>query len=390
MNLNMTFKKIAIASLLVLVSFPLGAGQLSLGFFYDGWNSNYLTSQTQIATNNGYEFWVPLALSLNLANGTQVYGQGLFGNASYNYSQDGIANTAQNLKNLGDSIVGGEVQFKSFGYSSLLNVNLNLPTGDSTWEAKQYPAIIPTQFMDYRYRGRGFGVNALYALSLPVGKNSLGIGAGYFHTGSYDATGDPNYSLQLGDNLFLGLNFVQPGQGGYKEIARVSCYYTLTTQVDGQDQYRLGANLNASYSWFNPYGFSLDTGAQYFLPDETPNSTNSGISTESNTYYAPRLYAAPSYSFGSLRLSGQVKYVFANNYPETVNGNINPMYFGGGWLLGAGPSWTWALDGSSSLNFFGAYDFVLQNKAALDSDGSGLANATYNYMTLGTYYQVNL
>ncbi len=389
MNQQTITKKVLAFILLGLAVLPLRAGQLSLGFVYDGWNSDYL-NQSLASTNSGYELWVPVALSLNLAPGFQAYGQGLFGNGSYTYSPDGINNQTLNLSNLADSTLGGELQFKSFGYASLLNVNLNLPTGDQTWETKQYQSIIPTEFMDYRFRGRGFGVNALYALSLPMGKNSLGIGAGYFHTGSYDATGAPGYSLQLGDNLFLGLNYVQPGQGGYKEIARVSCYYSLTTQVDGENEYQLGTNLNASYSWINPRGLSLDAGAQYYLSDQTPQGFNSSVLSTESAYYAPRLYAAPSYSFGDLKLAGQVKYVFANAYPETTNGDLNPRYFGGGWLFGAGPSWKWTLDDRSSLNFFGAYDFVLQNNAAWNSDQTTLSNATYNYWTVGTSYQVTL
>jgi hypothetical protein len=367
------------------------AGQLSMGFIYDGWNSNYLTPQTALPTNEGSEIWVPVALNLNLDKGFQVYGQGMFASGSYTYPPDQSgANTTLDLTNLTDTVVGGEIQFKSFGLSSLLNISLNLPTGDSTWEAKQIVAIIPTEFLDYRYRGRGFGVNALYGISFPAGKDSFGAGIGYLHSGPFDTMeGDSASELQLGDTLFLALNYVQPGKGGYKEVARLSCYYSLTTQIDGVDDFQLGTNLNASYGWVNPQGLSVETGAQYFF--SSSRLEGNVLTTEPDNYYGPRLYLAPSYSFGDIKLSAQAKYVFANAYPDTFSSSgVAPLYFGGGWVLGVGPSWKLVLDDKSSLNFFGAYDYIVQNNANIDSTGTSLVNAVFNYWTLGTNYQIEL
>ncbi len=376
---------------LFLLVLPVQAGQFSIGAIYDGWNSNYLTPLTGLNTNQGSEFWVPMALNLNLEKGFQVYGQGSFATASYIFPPDQSgANETLNLTNLTDSVLGTEIQFKSFGYSSLLNVSINLPTGDPTWETKQIVAIIPTEFMDYRYRGRGFGFNGLYGISFPMGKSSIGAGVGYLHSGSFDATGDSTAPLQLGDTMFLAFNFVQPGTGGYKEIARLSGYYSFTTQIAGVNEFQLGTNVNASYSWINPHALSVDLGAQFFLPSQRL-STDNVLTTESNNYYAPRFYVAPSYSFGDINLSAQVKYILPNDYPDTFSGSgVNPMYFGGGWLFGIGPSWKAALDDKSSLNFYGAYDYIVQNNANIDSTGTTLVNATYNYWIIGTNYQINL
>jgi hypothetical protein len=278
----------------------------------------------------------------------------------------------------------------NFGYAALFNASLSLPTGNSTWENQQLGSIIPTEFLDYRYRGRGLGFSALYGISFPAGKDALGIGAGFAYAGAYNPTGDPNDSLQLGDTLFFALNFVQPGTEGCKEIARFSAYYSMTTQDPEEGvQFQLGSNLNASYSWINPKGFSLEAGAQYFLPSSRLDVQGSLV-TEADNFYAPRFYLAPSYAFGNLQLTARVKYVLPNNYPDTFSiYGINPMYFGGGWLLGVGPTLKLPLDGQSSLDFFGAYDYILQNNANVDADGTGLANATFNYWTLGTDYQIN-
>ena len=391
MNKENILKSIFGAILFCSFALPTSAGQLSFGLQYDGWNSNYLITQTGASTNQGYEFWLPFALNLNLDKGIQVYGQGTLANGSYTFPPDTAGdNSTVNLTNLTDTVVGGEFQFKSLGLSSLVNVSLNLPTGDPTWESKQIVAMIPTEFLDYRYRGRGFGFNALYGVSIPAGKNSFGVGAGYLHSGTFDPTGDPAGALQLGDNLFIALNFIQNGTNDYREIARFSGYYSLTTQIDGVDQFQMGTNLNASYSWINPHGFSLDAGGQYFYASRRLEGLN--LTTEPYNYYGPRLYLAPSYALGDVKISGQAKYVFANDYPEFSNGAANTMYFGGGWLFGVGPSWKATLDDKSSLNIFGAYDFISQNNVpVVPSDPSqGNTRAYFNYWTIGTSYQITL
>jgi hypothetical protein len=383
-------KRGMLAVALFITVLPVSAGQLSLGFTYDGWNSNYTTQQTQLNTSYGSEYWMPFSLNLDLDKGVQVYGKGLFGSGSYAYTPDGIINTTVDLTHFADTVLGGEIHFKTFGLSSVFNASLSLPTGDSTWETQQIYAIIPTEFLDYRYRGRGFGLSALYGISLPVGKNALGLGAGYVYSGAFNPTGEPSDSLQLGDTLFFGLNYIQEGTGGYKEVARFSLFDTLTTQDKEEGvNFQLGTNLNASYKWVNPKGLSLEVGAQYFLPSSRLDDTNNLV-VEADNFYAPRFYAVPSYAFGDLQWAAQVKYVLPNSYPDTfTSAGVNQMYFGGGWLLGTGPAWKMSLDDASSLNFFGSYDFILQYNASVDSTGTALANATYNYWTLGTNYQIN-
>lgn len=156
--------------MLAVMALPLtaSAGQLDFGVQYDGWNAN--TDQTL----NGWEAYVPLSLKFQLVEGVKLYG-------STEYMLGSYTADSQNtyMTNLSDSVVGGEFNFKMFSIPSILNVGFNIPTGDQSWEVKQQSSIIPTEFVDTRYRGRGFGLNAMYGVAFPDGKGAYGMAVGY-------------------------------------------------------------------------------------------------------------------------------------------------------------------------------------------------------------------
>ena len=358
---------------------PAGAGQLSLGTEYQTWTTNYTPSV------NGSEFWLPLSLNFKMGADFNFYGQTEFGNGNY---VDPISGS-QSLSALSDTVVGGELHFKSFAAPSILNVGLNLPTGDPTWESKQVVASIPTEFMDSHYRGRGFGISALYGLSFPSGNGEFGAAAGYMYSGAYNPSysGLPISNLKIGDSIFLAFNHVQPYPGNQSEIIRLSAYYSLPTLNGSTNIYQLGSNLNASYSWVNPSGLSVEVGAQYWATGQIADTTGNW-SPEGHAFYGPRFYLNPSYAFGDLTISGNLKYVLDNG-----NDRSSAYYDGGGFLGGIGPTYLLKLDSSSDFKLSILYDYIAWLNAAVgvgETTGVRDANAIYDLWTFGATYEVKL
>jgi len=326
----------------------------------------------------------PLRCSFKVDSGLGFYGQTEYGYGSYTDSLGGSTQTIT-LHNFSDSVLGTELNFESFGVPSVFNVGFNIPTGDSTWESKQEASNIPTEFLDSRYRGRGFGVSGLYGLSLPAGSGQFGLAAGYLYSGAFNPSygvGTPSSQLKLGDSIFLSLTHVQTYQGAKSEIVRVSGFYFLATQNNGQNIFQMGPNLNASYNWANPNAMSFEVGVQAYLPAQ--RGTNGQLTTEAHYSYGPRVYLNPLYSFGDFSLGGRLKYVLANGYSVT-----DTFYDGGGWLLGVEPALRLGLDDSSAIKFSGDYDYIIQNNGGIDANGNR-TNVLYNHWTAGTSFEVKL
>src|SRR5579859_7547547 len=124
---NVIVNKILLATILFAGAVGSAqAGQLTVGAQFQGWNSNYLTPL------NGYEVWTPLSFNFKLDNQLGVYGQTEYGWANYTGSGQSYS-----LNNFSDSVVGMDLRFTSFSLPSMLNIGVNLPTGDTTWEGKQ-------------------------------------------------------------------------------------------------------------------------------------------------------------------------------------------------------------------------------------------------------------
>ncbi len=352
------------------------AGKFDLGEKFYGWSSNYVAP----ANFSGYEIWTPVSLNFKLAGGLNLFAQGEFGNAGYTDSLAGTSTTY--FTAFSDTVAGGELSFKSFGVPSQLTIGFNIPTGNPTWEARQIAANMPTDLVNSRYQGRGFGVSGMYGLSFPAGSGEVGLSGGYMYSGAYNANLNlgPADNLDLGDALFLAMNHVQQFKGNQNQIIRLSGFAFLPTTQNGVNNFQMGPNINASYSWVNPKALSFSLGGQYFLPAQ--RLLNGTLGTEPKNSYGPRIYLNPSYAIGDFTLAGRAKYVFANGYALTES-----FYQGGGLLLGVEPSLKVRFDEGSSLKFLGSFDNITAQNAGIDSLGNR-TNVTYSLWTFGTNYEV--
>jgi hypothetical protein len=369
-------KKAILLAVLAFLPTTSFAGQLSLGGKFVGWSSNYLQPF------NGYEIWAPLSFNFKLKGGLGFYGQTEYGMGHYTDSLGGTANTIK-LNALSDSVLGGEINFESFNVPSILNIGFNIPTGDPTWESKQVASSIPTQFINSRYQGRGFGVSALYGLSFPAGGAEIGAAAGYLYSGAFNPSASAaSGNLKLGDSIFLSFNHVQPFSGNQSQIIRLSGFYFLPTQEGGQNVFQMGPNINASYSWSNPKALSLEVGGQYYLSAQ--RMIGGQFAAEPKASFGPRFYVVPSYAFWDLAVAGRVKYILANSYATTET-----FYNGGGLLYGIEPSYRLKLGSDSALHFSAGYDGIIAMNAGIDIDGAK-TNVLYTNWTAGVTYEVKL
>jgi hypothetical protein len=347
---------------------PTPIAKIDVGAEYVGWGTNNTGSQ-------GSEILVPLTLSAIPWGGAKVYAQTEFANGNYIDSVSGPETL--NLSNLSDTVLGFETSFKSFNVPSLLNVGLNIPTGDPTWETKQTNSIVPTYFIDSDYRGRGWGLSCLYGISMPAGSEQYGLAVGYFYSGAFNPYygTEESQQLKLGDSAFLSLNHITDRGNGQTDVIRLSAFYFMDAQINGSNLMQMGPNLNASYGWQNPKALSFEAGAQYFFPAEQSGQSENLLGT--------RLYATPSYCFGDFTVTGQFKYVLSNGFSQS-----DPLYVGGGWLVGLEPSYRFRLDKSSSLRVSASYDYIdAINGGLLDGN---LIDVDYGHWTFSTHYEVNL
>lgn len=367
--------------LLLMTSGAWADGQLSLGATYDGWNTNYAAP----AQDNGYEGLVPVAISYRFIPELNIYSQGEFMIASDTYTSGG-SNGTYTLSNFSDTVLGGELSFNTFSLKSIFNAAVNFPTGDTTWNTKEQSSVPPTEFINSRYSGRGWGASGFYGVSLPDGRGEFSAGVGYLYSGAFN----PSYgnvttvnSLSLGSSVFFALNRVMPFQNGENEIIRFSVYQSFPTIENGQNYYQLGTNFNGSYNWSNPKALSFEVGAQYYLPSAWANSSGQLI-TESLNSNGPRVYASSTYAFGDFSLSGLVKYIFQNNYSPG-----DAYYNGGGFLVGFEPDYRLKMGEDSALKFSASLDAVYANNYGVDVNGD-LTNVNFLFWTVTTAYEMKL
>jgi len=368
--------RLASLAFLLLGSVPLARAAedftLRIGAQFQGWSGDF------VEPYNGVELWAPLSLSYRLDKDLRFFLLGKVGTGSYTDSVG--ATKTQNLADLTDTVLGGVGNFMHFGLPALLDLRVNLPTGDPSWESKQIPASIPTEFIGSRYQGRGFGVSAFYGLSFPEGKSSFGAGLGYLYTEAFvtdEVLSSLSDGLRLGDALFLVLNRIQDLKAGRSDRFRLTGTFFLPTLEGGEEIFHMGPNVNLSYAFLDPKGFSWEAGAQIFTPARRPGG--GGLVAEPKNSFGQRLYFVPTLALeDGWAVSGRLKVIFANGYAEG-----EALYNGGGFLGGLEPSYKLDLGDRSSLKFSASYDRVLHT-----GGGQGGMDAQYERWVLGTEYQV--
>jgi hypothetical protein len=361
-------------------------GQANLGVQYDGWNA------ATTLPFNGSEIFIPFSISYGVDPHWYLSGQTSFASGSYT---DSLAGTETlDLTALTQSVVTSDYYFTDFGVNNMFEVSLTMPTGDPSWETEEVASNIPTIFINTRYQSEGWGLSGLYAISFPAGKNlEYGLSAGYSYTGPYDpGYGDlTGVQLKMGDSMFLALNRVESFAANQSGTFRFSAMAFLPTTENGQNDFQLGPNLTASYTYYDPQGISWSLGALLYSFAQRYFYNPGGYNIPPAVVYGQepygslgqRFYFSPSYIWGNLTLSGLIQYVTADGYP--IN-DYSGLYNGGGFVFGLTPTYLLNLDAVSALSFNGGYDFII----AHDGSAGFTQDVDYNYWTLGATYQVKI
>ncbi len=386
----MTFKKAALCILvlgfLCLRAVPaLAANQeFQLGYVFDAWNSNFIY--------HGQENRIPLTY--------KIFGD----NYSFRFSTafvlgDYEANAVETYpgaafksNDLSDSTLQGSLIIPmGGGLRSNLIGNLNIPTGNTNWEANAALGAIPYIFDSSYYHGRGLGGDLFYFINFaPANEIRWGVGLGYLRTTTYYNSGiDPSQTLTPWGAL-VGMATIGIPMGGNEDIsfrvvhnlpfqstAQYAIYpFTLgqSTEVSGQWAKKMGQDKLQVTVSFNNYDRGVFT-----------DPTSYTFVQESQAFLGNRFEVRPFLGWvlnpGVMMETGlNWRHVVSNGY-SVLQTNF---YEGGGDLVGAQQSITFQLDSGAFLNFGGLYEYISNNNAAKDSFGNLDASVTYNRFTLGT------
>ncbi len=360
-------------------------GMVTFGPDYSGWNA-----VNSIGPYSGFDVLMPLSASYAPNSDWNLYGQTAYAVGQYTDSLFGAETL--DLSNLTATTLGSQLCFKTFGVSSMAELDLTIPTGDPTWETKEIPSSVPSIFINSRYQDEGWGVGGLYALSFPAGKSvKFGVALGYNYSGTYN----PNYGpladipFKIGDCFFLALNRIESFPNHQSSTFRFSAMAYEPTLENGLTDFQLGPNFTASYSFYNPAGFSWEIGGLVYTLAQRyyPSAGTMVYGFEPYGSSGQEFNVAPSYAFGNFSIGGLVKYVLANGYPLW---DASGLYSGGGWLFGLNPGYFVPLDRGSALNFSGGFDYVIAHNAAYYPALDEPVDLRYLFWTLNALYEFKI
>jgi len=345
---------------------PIPIGTLTLGAYMGLWNVNYA------APTNGTEIMFPMSASVKVSSDIAINAASNYVIGAYQYQ----GGDTLNLNNFSDTTLAAQFGFKTLDLDTVVSETLNIPTGNPSWTAQSASSDMPTYLVDPRYLAADFSFSTVYGLSVPVDASKCSVGVGYvFNTDYNPNAGLPTAASDVlpGNSLFFNLNRVTPMGDGQSDTFQASVYFSFPTLENGVAFTCAGPNINFSYAWSNPTGFSFELGSQFFLPGQTAVN---GVMTPDPTYaLGPRLYLKPSLVIDDLTLAGQVKFVLPNGYDPSSLSCVP-----GGLLLSVGPSYNLKIDSQPFLTFAATYNFVDNIGGGFDDNGNRV-DVLYNWFT---------
>ena len=328
--------------------------QLQIGYVFNDWTSNSLFSGAEHRIPLNYSFAAP---NFGLRLGTA------FVAGDYKNTGGGI-DTEYNSSQFSDSTIGMNVNF-NMGNSvkSSFVGSVNIPTGDTTWEAKEANGAIPYVFEPSYYHGRGFGGNLFYTLDASSPGFELGLGLGYMATTTYDTGILGLETYYPGDTIAaLGTLGFKMSPADTLGIRVVQTFPLESTNADPTLDFTPGQSSIFTGQWVSQMGKDkLAINLSYTLYNRGFGSSvvNPGTLVEnSGAIFGDRLAVHPilGYMVGKdtyLETGLAWEKIFQNGYSFGDAG-----FEGGGNLFGAEQSITFQLDPGTFWNIAGLYHYI--------------------------------
>lgn len=363
-----------------------------------GWHGDWSTGYSILSydsdfTAKGIEQAVPVTLRLSALDGRlRFHAGGAYLKGDYRreaWASSGVAAARYDAGEIADTVLGAAFEAPLGAFESAIAIQADLPTGDERWEQsqltdRQTPGNLPLTFFPSRYRGRGFGFNALAGLGRRFSDWDFGIAGGYLRSGSMDlGTVDAPAEYDPGDVVVGILTAARKIPAG-KIRGKAAVSFPQASRVDGSEAFVSPSSTTFEIRFQTPgrQRFSVNFSTTLFAKGRVTDAAGVLVDEERRSL-GPRIEVRPSYRYAAgadwiLETRARWKQVGPNGYPAS-----DLRFEGGGNLLGLGQNFRIGMGGGFFLTLDGAYDHLLHEKAARDADYR-LTAVTYNVLALKT------
>ncbi len=343
---------------------------LAGGVVRTGVRSDYVTTNYDPEVK-AQEVICPFALGYDYGEFLGLSLAGAYALAKYDYPFD-AEDPGRTPEKLTDVTMGASIGYDYMGFEHMVMVNLNLPTGDSTWEAKRLAADVPSEFVVGDEFGAGFGCTAIYGLAAKRNALEYSLAGSYIYSGEYDPLDNG-----VEDTLDMGDLVVVMVSGRYSVNERTSAdlratyAHSTVTESDGKVAFQQGEMIK----------LALEGG--YFLRDHTrlrlmvlgdifaDNKNISDIQDpvlQESYRNGNRVTVTPmvDYQHGDVvlvTLSGSYKVV-------ADNAGKDAYYDAGGQMLGCGMDFTYAIKRQVDVELGVGYQYIEDKDEGYDADGN--------------------